>query len=224
MSERPARPPLALNPMRRQLLAWFKEQAPSLADAYEGAVSLLADGEFPGRIHFIAHAVRDIADRLVYVLDRQLQGGRVQYENTFDRIEKDWPDIQVLHNGNANQTKPDSVEIDFRLATLIDGLVQDHRARRKRLSHYELLFRYLMRNEPYKARVNRRLVDEFKGMREWFMAFTHLRRDGAPQVDERDLQLHFYRFERMLHSFVGDFFTGSTELDDILQQANQRSD
>lgn len=28
---------------------------------------MIDDGEFPGRVHFIAHAVRDIADRLAYV-------------------------------------------------------------------------------------------------------------------------------------------------------------
>ena len=76
-------------PLRRELLHWFRDNATPLAEAYEGAIRLVDDGEyFPGRIHFIAHAVRDISDRLVYVLDPQLKAGRVQYENEMDRIEK----------------------------------------------------------------------------------------------------------------------------------------
>jgi hypothetical protein len=210
--------------MRRQLLAWFRTKATALADAYEGAINLLADSGFPGRIHFIAHAGRDIADRLVFVLDPQLEGSRVQYENALDRIEKVWPDIQGI-SGNGSRVAADgSVDIDYKLALDIDKLVQAHRERRRRPSHYELLFQYLMRHEPFKATLNRRLVNDFKKMRQWFMALTHLRAGGVPQVDEDDLQQQFYRFEAMLHSFVGDFFTGSSELDDILRQANQRTD
>jgi len=223
MAESSSRSPLALSPMRQQLLAWFREKAEPLADAYEGALHLLSDGDFPGRIHFIAHAVRDISDRLVYVLDPQLQGNRVQYENALDQIEKYWLDVQRLDNNGGNDSHPDTVAIDYRIASMIDKLIRDHRTRRERPSHYELLFRYLMRNEPFKASVNRRLVDDFKSMRHWFMGFTHLRSDGVPQVDEEELQRQFRRFEGMLHSFVGDFFTGSAQLDDILRQANQRT-
>ena len=59
------------SPKRLELLRWFQENAQPLAAAYEGAVRLLYDEDFPGRIHFVSHAVRDIADRLVFVLDQQ---------------------------------------------------------------------------------------------------------------------------------------------------------
>lgn len=210
--------------MRRQLLAWFRTKATPLADAYEGAINLIEDGEFPGRIPFIAHAVRDIADRLVFVLDPQCKSSRVQYENTLDQIQKLWPDTLGIRGMSGHTATDGSVEIDYKLVLLIDKLVQDHRERRLRPSHYDLLFRYLMRSEPFKATVNQRLVDDFKKMRKWFMSLTHLRADGVPEVNEDELHQQFYRFETMLHSFVGDFFTGSAELDDILRQTNQRTD
>lgn len=216
--------PPPLSPMRRQLLAWFRAEAPSLADAYEGAIALLADSGFPGRIHFIAHAVRDTVDRLVFVLDPQLRGRRVPYEEDLDRIAKSWPNIQDISGNDDHAATRDSVSINYHLALDVDRLVQAHRERRQRPSQYELLFRHLMRSEPLHASANRRLVEDFKRMRDWFMRLTHLRADSAPQVAEEELQQYFYRFEAMLHSFVGDFFTGSDELDDILQQANQRTD
>jgi hypothetical protein len=206
---------------RLQLLQWFQSNAAPLADPYEGALRLLDDRTFPGRIHFIAHAVRDIADRLVFVLDPQLPGSRVQYENEMDEIAQMWPGLQSVADSRENSSVPDNVMIEYKVAAKIDRLVQSHRDRRQRPSNYELLFRFLMRNELSRADVNQRLVIDFKKARNWFMDRAHLRDETAPQVPEAELQTKFSSFEGMLHSFVGDFFTGTKELDEILQQANQ---
>lgn len=210
-----------LSPKRHQLLSWFRSNAAPLAEAYEGAIRLLNERDFPGRIHFIAHAVRDIADRLVFVLDPQLKGRRVQYEQKMDGMEKLWPELQTIQGTTDGSTAQDTVPIDYRLASKIDALVRAHRERRQRPSNYELLFRFLMRQEPTQAQVNQRVVSDFKRMREWFMGLTHLRDREASKVDENELQTQFSKFEGMLYSFVGDFFTGTAELDEILQQANQ---
>ncbi len=204
---------------RVELLGWFQSDAKPLADAYEGAVHLLNEPGFPGRVHFIAHAVRDIADRLIFVLDPQLKGSRVQYDNELDKIVKDWPKLEVF-NDTFVLDQPDSIEINYVVASRINSLVKAHLERRERPSNYELLFRFLVRNEPSRGDVNKRLVSDFKKMRKWFMDLTHLRASGVLEIDERELQTQFNSFEGMLHSFVGDFFTGTSELDEILQQAN----
>ena len=213
--------PVNWSPKRSELLNWFRNHAVPLAEAYEGAVRLLDDRYFPGRVHFIAHAVRDIADRLVFVLDPQLTPSRVQYENEMDRIDKFWPRLQTIRETIAGTPTQDTVTIDYNLARMIDSLVAAHRERRQRSSNYELLFRYLMRNEPTRADVNQRLVSDFQRMRGWFMSLTHLRDKKAPELDEDELQTQFGKFEGMLHSFVGDFFTGTADIDEILRQANQ---
>ena len=157
-------------PLRRELLHWFRDNATPLAEAYEGAIRLVDDGEsFQAAFTLFAHAVRDISDRLVYVLDPQLKAGRVQYENEMDRIEKLWPHLNVLGPTNA-ATETGTVTIDYKVASIIDSLVTAHRERRERPSNYELLFRFLMRKEPLRAEVNQRLVRDFKRMREWFMS------------------------------------------------------
>ena len=213
--------PTRLSTKRRQMLNWFRGHAKPLAEAYEGAIRLIDDESFPGRVHFIAHAVRDIADRLVFVLDPQIKGTRVQYEFEMDRIEKLWPLIQTVKETSDQSAARDSVTIDYKLACMISSLVEAHHNRRQRPSNYELLFRFLMRNEPSRAEVNQRLVSDFAKMRSWFMSLTHLRDKEIPEVDEGELQRQFSKFEGMLHSFVGDFFTGTKEIDEILQQANQ---
>ncbi len=211
----------SLSPKRRQLLNWFRKNAEPLAEAYEGAIRLLEDGDFPGRVHFIAHAVRDIADRLVFVLDPQLKPRRVQYEDAMKGITELWPKLPTIMETSDGTATQDTVPINYKLASKIDSLVSAHRERGQRPSNYELLFRYLMRNEPTRAEVDQRLVSDFKRMRDWFMSLAHLRGQKAPEVDEDELQSQFGRFEGMLHSFVGDFFTGTAEIDEILRQANQ---
>jgi hypothetical protein len=182
---------------------------------------MLGEHSFPGRIHFIAHAVRDIADRLITVLDPQVDAKRVQYENELDRIEKHWPTIDAIGDDKVEPDNQDTVRLEFKVAVMIDSLVRAHRARRRNPSNYELLFRFLMRQEPSRSEVNERLVRDFKKVRHWFMERTHLRTKKTPLVDESELNAQFSKFEAMLHSFVGDFFTGTAELDEILQQANR---
>ena len=206
---------------RRQLLEWFRQKTPSLAGAYEGAVKMLNDASFPGRTHFICHALRDISDRLIFALDPEQKGDRVQYENAFDEIEKSWPTIELIdHNGTPIPSV--TITLDDQLARRIDSLVGDHRKRRKRPSNQDLLLRHLMRNEPTQVDRNERVAGDFKKLREWFVAKTHLR-DKPDEVDENELQRKFSAFEDMLYSFVGDFFGGKAEVDEILREAKERN-
>ncbi len=207
---------------RIELLHWFRQQAPSVADAYRGAVKLLEDVAFPGRLHFIAHAVRDISDRLVFILDPQQAPSRVHYESHLDKIARDWP----MGDGFCQSGGPPVVEtypIPVKVARRIDVLVGEHRLRRSRPSAHKILFEILARAEAPGADVNERIVKAFQDVREWFMDRAHLRTDGVPAVDEAELRRQFEAFENILHSFVGSFFTGTKELDAILQSANARA-
>lgn len=207
-------------PVRRELLNWFHINATSLVSAYAGAILLLDNRGFPGRLQFIAHAVRDISDRLIDVLDPQEKPPRVQYEQKMDRIEKQWAPLSAIEETDTG-TESATITIDYELAFMINSLVEDHRKRRSRASNYDLLFRFLMRNESSHANLSDRLVKDFKTTRDWFMHYAHFRAKSVSPVDEIELQTQFARFEGMLHSFVGSFFTGKNQLDDLLRQANQ---
>ena len=215
-------------PMRRELLEWFRREAPSLAPGYEGAVRMLGDADFPGRLHFIAHAVRDIADRLAFVLDGDLESNRVQYEQSLDRILSTWP-FGAMSNDIVDADEqgdgPDTfVPVPKSVYLVLDDLMAAHRTRRKDPGPYTRLFRALIRENPTNSTISRRLVDSFKKERKWFMSCTHLRRESPDPVPESHLTQHFERFEKMLHSFVGRFFTTTRELDEILRKANETTD
>jgi len=182
---------------------------------------MLGDTGFPGRVHFIAHAVRDILDRLPYAMEGAQKGKRVDYACHMDGIVKDWPNIDRFRPHGQCGPPAGMVAIEYDLARRIDRLVKEHRERRKQPSDQELLLRYLMRHEPTGGDPNERVVKTLKAVRNWFMGWAHLRSAAGPTVDEAELQRQFELFEKILYCFVGDFSKTKAEIDDILRDANR---
>jgi hypothetical protein len=201
---------------RQELRRWFEQRHPELATAYVGAVELIGNPESPWRLHFMAHSVREILNRLVDVFDPEFDGGRVQYVNDLDKIADEWEIEDHLFN---RQTAPDlgeMVSIPFVTARRVHRLICRHRESRARPSLGELL----VRTSSAPNVTDERVVQAVKEMHRWFQARAHLRREPCV-IDEVELQRQFGSFENLLHSFVGDFFTGVRDLDEILQQANR---
>lgn len=202
-------------PKRLDLLGWFQKNAPSLADPYRGAVTLLDDTEFPARLPLISHVMRDLLDRLPSVLELE-KGDRVQYEGQLDVIAPLWP-----ASIDSAMTQDAEFNIKYSLAQLVHRLVEDHRRMRQRPTAQVRLVQILAKRSGSQAAANMRLADDLKAVRRWFMERTHLRSRGEPLADEKELRAAFSRFEGILHSFVGSVFVGNVEIDAILQQANQ---
>jgi hypothetical protein len=224
-AERHASKQSVWTPMRLQLRSWFRANAESLAPAYEGAVEILGDARFPGRTNFIAHAVRDIANRLPFALDQQLDGKMVQYANRLDDIEKGWKSPkQVFQPDSPGAT--DGFTISMNLAQQIEKLVEEHRVSRKRPGRYELLFRVLARKAPSTISLDVRTVKAFKDASRWFVEHAHFPERLSAPVEEKTFVWRFEEFERAIYVLVeslseGGFFVGIGELDEILQQANR---
>lgn len=166
---------------RQELLEWFRKEAKPLSQAYEGAVKLITDQDFPGRLNFIAHAIRDICNRLPFVLDPQNEPQRVDYEGRMDQIEKLWPQSMQV-DLKTSKDPSQAISISIHAAKQINALIDDHRRRRQTPSNSERLFIFLMRNEPTRADVNQRIVKDFANTQDWFMARTHL-----PTLTVRDI-------------------------------------
>jgi hypothetical protein len=223
-TESHARRQVVWTPMRLKLRSWFRANAESLAPAYEGAVEILGNAQFPGRTHFISHAVRDLANGLPFALDQQLDGTLVQYANHLNNIEKEWKSPkQVLDQASPNA---DVFAITMKVAKQIDNLIEEHRQSRQRPDRYELLFRALTRKAPLAVSLDARTVEAFKNTSRWFVELAHFRRKPVSPVDESTFVWKFEEFERAIYVLVeslseGGFFAGIGELDEILQQANR---
>ncbi|MEO7860432.1 MAG: hypothetical protein ABIU05_08300 [Nitrospirales bacterium] len=74
-------------PQRLELKKWLGNKTPGLAEVYEGAVMMVYEHPVPGRVKFIAHAIREIGNRLPdYWAGKEENSGGLQYVNRLDEI------------------------------------------------------------------------------------------------------------------------------------------
>ncbi len=217
----------AWTPVRRELWQWFDQHAPSLCPLYKAAVQLVHDPGFPARYHLISHAVRDIINVLPQVLEGARVRPRIDYHHHVRKIAKRWPQASVgIQRGSGADrdeklATADTVAIPRDAFVEVDTLVRVHLDQPTQRQRDAILLRALMRANAAPAIVSRRLAEDFEAIRKWFMRYAHARADDLPSLSDGDFADYFERFERTLHSFVGHFFTGTKELDDILAKANR---
>ena len=92
LTDVPPVPPAHWTPTRREISAWLHEQAPPLAELYEGAVCLIFERPIPGTVRFVAHAVREIRNRLPDYISGSNSGGGLKYKDELAKISKIWQD------------------------------------------------------------------------------------------------------------------------------------
>ena len=120
---------------RKDILAWLKRNAPSLAELYEGAVLILYEHAFPGRTRFIGHAVREIRNRLPDAFSGAIRGQRLDYTKRVAAISTAWragglhepliPNDVEFRSPSAGDSRY-LVGIAPEVHQLINDLVTDH--------------------------------------------------------------------------------------------------
>jgi len=213
---------------RRELYDWFRENAQSLAGAYEGAVRLLSAPGYPGRVHLISHVVRDICNRLPDFLGN-VERDRIHYDRELDDLAEVWPSVispsvEDYAPGEPGAPEDSSVEIPRVAAVAVSQLLQRHRSRQSNRDVVSGLFTLLSEATPYDRANLEPIVNEFHKTASWFMQRAHLRATPMPEPDPEELARRFEQFERIALSLIRGFFKTMDELDDLLQQANATTD
>lgn len=212
---------------RRELHNWFQAKAPSLADAYEGAVRLLSVPGFPGRVHLVSHVVRDICNRLPDFLG-SIKRVRIEYVQELDALDKLWPDsVGPSAADYGNSTNEVSGHLDVRIpraaAAAVSLLVKKHRDRQRNRDIADNLFALVAEATPYDRASLKPIATAFYNTARWFKEHTHLRNGPMDLSEQTELVQRFEQFERITLSLVRSFFRTMDELDGILQQANTRT-
>lgn len=218
---------------RLELRAWLYRNAQSLAELYEGAVLLLFEEPLPGYTRFVAHAVREIRNRLPFVISGSRSGGNLNYKDRMDEIVKRWKKAGFSTDGKIGglPLTPSSVgprPTDF---TLPRGLVRrfakliaDHEeTREKPLDAATRLFVGLKPENEKFLDALRPTITQWLDVTDWFMKKTH--DPGSPEasVDKSELQSKFKVFEAILLAIVqgfSTFFATTDAIDEILEEAN----
>lgn len=217
---------------RRELLKWFKSEAPSLAPGYEAAVQLLSMPAMPARVHLISHLVRDLYAKLPEVLNGEYRFKTYAEEikNSMRTVQAEWKDVPSAF-GAESASSPgevrslDRVEIPTGAAQSVIDLIKTHDDLSKQTLPSEALAQvlYALYAEPRLA-PPARLTASFRQERNWFVRRAHLTIDPKKMPNNEGLVEHFEAFESALYSLVGRWFEGQKEINDRLAKANQRTD
>jgi hypothetical protein len=208
-----------MNNGKKRIAKWLDEQDLALGELYDGAIRMIQDRNFPGRLRFICHAVREIRNRLPEAIAGKSTLGRLDYSQKVEELAKACEraglgSVRVVEEDEqrAEQTIPKE------LVVLISDLIAEHKAVQNR--KLENTKRLIIALEPENKNLQTSLVPIIKRWIEetdWFVERAHIGRD----ILEDDLVTHFEGFESGLLSLVGYFYQGLEEIEQIVEKINK---
>jgi hypothetical protein len=210
---------------RLRLLGWLQRTAPQLASVYAGAVTLAFDGDFPGRLVFVWHAIREIRNRLPDALAGEVSSSSFQYGDVADEIrrcwiEDSWPDdgaIALTDSSEPSASGPARYEVSRDLLLAVGRLVAGHAAIADRnQANAQRLFdavagsaapAYVVRTWAHGGRRAHKLA--------------HVQNRPVDPDDVASLDSDFAAFEAVLMAIANRSYENMDDLDEILGSANR---
>ena len=190
---------------------------------------LFSTDSFPGRVRFVAHAVREIRNRLPDVIAGPKQSQSVQYKNRLDQVRKKWEKANLSTDGSLpislseENEVPETADVPIPIPVYqeIAKLVRDHKALREtRRDAAKRLFEAIDPNNRKAETTLWPRTNHWIEVTEWFVARAHDNGSTDDEIDSQGLKNRFEVFEKALSAMVREFFKTVEELDEILEEAN----
>lgn len=180
---------------RRRILEWLESNAPALAPVYDGAVRMIQEPEFPGRVHFVAHAIREIMNRLPDAIDN---GGksfhRTDYTELVNHVENCW-----------KEGEPPTA--DCRKA--VEDLLREHQATdTKNRDKAHKLYRISTQSEP-----SPRTIKTWMQTRKSSEKRVHVRNKPMDSNDEKEIIKTFEELKKILQLLLSRPYEDTDELE-----------
>ena len=192
---------------RRRILEWLEVKAPTLAPVYDGAVRMILEPEFPGRVNFIAHAMREIMNRLpdIFAEDEE-SSGHTDYHKLTNAIADHW---------SPPTSSSDQVTISIRCADAIQDLVQRHqtipgKTRAKAIR----LFKKSISNEPPIY-----TIELWESTRKWAASKAHVGITNHELEDNELITKYFDNLDTLLRAILNRSYENMDELDEVLESS-----
>jgi hypothetical protein len=215
---------------RLEIKAWLARIRPSLAELYEGAVHLLFQVSVPGYARFVAHAVREIGNRLPDLIANDTSRTRTEYKEQLDRILPEWKKAGLpideriavpVTPGDSTEARPAGFLIPTELAFLFAKLVADHtKVEGRRRGNAEKLFIGLQSENKESPRAIGPAIDHWLATIDRFVEITHDKGATDAELDGRQLRENFQLFELALMTITRPFFSTTDLLDEVLEDTN----
>ena len=192
-----------------------------------GALRLAVLDNFPGRVHFIAHAIREICNRLPGALGPKVKKKEAGYEPLTDKIRDQWlaeglPEdgrLRFLDESVPPASGPRRQEVSVELLESVGRLIADHNeAKANREAREKAGFSALsdLGSTPsfVRKRWRKRKRDAHK--------FAHAADDPLPAERDEEWVEEFYELEQDLIAISRPSHENLDELDRLLAEANRR--
>jgi hypothetical protein len=212
--------------LRLEIKGWLKRNAPSSEELYVGGLNILYSPKFPGKTRFVAHAVREIANRLPETITGT-KSQRFEWQNKFDAIIKVWKQVGLPLDGTIPEPiSPEGIAISTevqmprRVVQVLAEILSEYSAGRERpVETARRLFEGVdPRNRAAKESLTP-IVTQWITVTNWFLKYVH--DSGLPDpADPNELEKQFELFEATLGALTREFFKTIGELDAILEKAN----
>ena len=180
---------------RRRILEWLKANAPALAPVYDGAVRMIQEPEFPGRVHFVAHAIREIMNRLPDAIDNGRKSShRTDYIELVNPIDNCW-----------KKGKPPTADC----CKTVEDLLREHQATdTKNREKARKLYRTLTQSEP-----SPQTIKTWMQTRKLSEKRVHVRNKPMDLNDEKEIIKTFEELERILQLLLSTPYEDTDELE-----------
>ena len=186
----------------------------------------MLDG-FPGRVHFIAHAIREIRNRLPGALGPKVPGGGASYEHLTEKIHKRWVAEGLPEDGRLplpeesvpSASGPSRRDVSVAFLASVGRLIEDHmRARANREARESAAFGALADAGPVPRHVAKNWGNLFPDVQK----FVHARDEPLPERADDEWVRNFFQFEGALMAVFKLSRENLDDLDKLLDEANKR--
>ena len=210
---------MTLTAEQKRVFEWLKEDLDlhMLADAYAGAC-LLLEAKTPGYVTFVAHAGRDLMNRLPTEV-AGIKSGRVQYKDLVDELQKEWR--EEWEGQGLDDGAEEGRMIPYSVCAKVKTLISEHRSGTERSGQNGALFytTFLGYDDPKTVPAN--FAREWKAAHKEFHRNAHLR-GGSFSEDEADgIERFFQYLDRLLNGAASSEFERLGGVRAILDEANR---
>ncbi len=199
---------------RSVLLNFLSETAPGAAQAYQAALSIAGFTDFPGRAQFLAHALRDFANRLPDAVLGE-QTSRQDAVKILNELKKAWSAQNAPPRLGA--VTPSSNSFDALLGSILTSWGTGQGTKRDLV---ERMFRAWLPAGHNSPELLAPIVESWMQIARWAQSQAHFDGTAARSTPWSDCEERLSLLEGLLSSTHAAFFEVAQELDAILEDAN----
>lgn len=212
---------MALNMEQQRVYEWLNDDLslPVFAEAYKGAAILISQKP-AGYISFVAHAGRDLMNRLASTV-AGIKSERVQYQQYIDKLQGAWQDEWRLSDDLSPEIADKGHLIPIEVCQRISTLIDEHKSGRIRSSEADGLFFSTFLDYSDKDKIPGNFLSEWKAAKDWFLGHAHLRKKSFRAETDGDLVKYFNCLNGYLYIAASSQYDRLKALNEILDATNR---